>query len=309
MPAARPSCVVCGDVLDAENQLVLARGSRRAGHCSETCLGETLRKHRLARAVRRRRAAVGLSLVAVMIAGAWTWRRHRAPHPVSISYAWSGTGWEKSGPAGPVYFGPNWPPTDEDWTFAFARAGWVYPLPGPARRASAAHDRIFGGEPAGHAVCRKPGACGVTLGGQLWGEHVYAALDGVVDHAHGEGSDERGGGYVRIAHFGGMAFTQYFHLAAVPRGIVRGARVSAGEVIGLVGDTGIAGERTASGSPARAHLHFALSIRPRSDLPEIYWDPAPLMADWPLHVPPHGTVAGLVAATDAMETPRRHRAR
>ena len=31
------------------------------------------------------------------------------------------------------------------------------------------------------------------------------------------------------------------------------------------------------------------------------------MAGWPLHVPPHGTVAGLVAATNEMEIPRRHK--
>ena len=110
---------------------------------------------------------------------------------------------------------------------------------------------------------------------------------------------------MRIAHFGGMVFTQYFHLAAIPRGVRRGARVAAGDVIGLVGDTGVAGE--ASGS--RAHLHFALSIRPSNELPEAYWDPTPLMSAWPLHVPPHGTVAGLIAPVDDEDLLRRRRGR
>ena len=103
------------------------------------------------------------------------------------------------------------------------------------------------------------GACGVDLGGELWGEHVYAVQDGVVDRAHREGNEERGGIYVRLSHFGGMVFTQYFHLAAIPRLLSRGDRVKAGEVIGLLGDTGTGG--------GRRHLHFALSIRPRASCP------------------------------------------
>ena len=47
---------------------------------------------------------------------------------------------------------------------------------------------------------------------------------------------------------------------------------------------------------SRAHLHFAFSIRPSSEMAEIYWDPRPLMARWLLRVPPHGTVAGLARA-------------
>jgi len=124
----------------------------------------------------------------------------------------------------------------------------------------------------------------VDLGGELWGEHVYAAHDGVVERVQENGHDQRGGQYVRVAHFGGMVFTQYFHLAAVPRGIRRGARVVAGQVIGLVGDTGIESERR--------HLHFTLSIRPSKEFSEVYWDPTPFMTRWPLRLPPQGTVAG-----------------
>ena len=65
--------------------------------------------------------------------------------------------------------------------------------------------------------------------------------------------------------------------------------------------------RAAKNRRPHPHLHFALSIRPSAEWPETFWDPTPLMATWPLRVPPHGSVAGLVAATDTMEIPRRHR--
>jgi len=135
------------------------------------------------------------------------------------------------------------------------------------------------------AACRPSGHCGVDLGGDLWGEYVYAVADGVVDHVQREGADDPGGAYVRIAHFGGYVFTQYFHLAAIPLQLHRGSVVRAGDVIGLVGDTG-------SGRQKR-RLTFTLSVMPSREFSEIYWDPAPWMADWPLHVPVHGTVAGL----------------
>ena len=304
MAARRAGCVVCGDPLDAEDELVLVTGRRRLAHCSKACLRQTAGKLRLARTARRRRAAVTLSLLTLVLAGGWVVRRHRALTARSISLAWPETGWKKVAPAELVYFGPAWPPTDDDWMFAFERASWVYPLPGPARRPPAPDDRLFGGDTA--RFCRQPGTCGVALGGQLWGEHVYAVQDGVVDRAQADGNEERGGGTVRIAHFGGMVFTHYFHLAAIPRGVRRGARVAAGDVIGLVGDTGVGGEGAA---PPRAHLHFAFSIRPSSQFPEAYWDPRPLMDKWTLRVPPHGTVAGLAAPVDDEDVVRRRRGR
>ena len=300
-------CAVCGNTLDRAEQIVLAQGRRRAIHCSEECVLESVRRQRATAAKRRWIALASASVIGLALAGVVTVRRHRLPPRQSISYAWPEAP-DRPAPPEPVYFGPAWPPTDADWMFAFDRARWVYPLPGPARRAPDADERMFAvGTPrkSAEAVCRTAGTCGVTMGGELWGEHVYAVQEGVVDHAYAGSGDDTGGGYVRIAHFGGMVFTQYFHLAAIPRGIVRGAHVAAGEVIGLLGDTGVGGE----GPRPHAHLHFTLSILPRADLQETYWDPTPLMARWALRVPAHGTVAGLTAATDDMETPRRHRAR
>jgi hypothetical protein len=81
-------------------------------------------------------------------------------------------------------------------------------------------------------------------------------------------------------------FTQYFHLAAIPRGLERGSIVKAGDVIGLVGDTGV--------KESGPHLHFAMSIKPGKDWPERYIDPEPLIALWPLRVPVDGSEIGLV---------------
>jgi murein DD-endopeptidase MepM/ murein hydrolase activator NlpD len=99
-----------------------------------------------------------------------------------------------------------------------------------------------------------------------------------------------------------MVFTHYHHLAATARRVRRGARIGAGEVIGLLGDTGLReGERR--------HLHFALSVRPSSELAEAYWDPAPLMTAWRLRVPPNGTVAGLAPSEAPRNLARRRRGR
>jgi len=301
-------CMVCRNVVRADDQVVLAIGRRRAVHCSEQCVDETVRSQARVRRVWRWRAVAGASVVALLFAGVSTVRRHRKPLARAIAFPWLETGWKKPEASQPIYFGPAWPPTDDDWKFAFDRASWIYPLPGPVRRAPAASDRLLAPEPAKNRpgpFCRKPGICGVALGGQLWGEHVYAVQSGVVDYARATGSDEQGGGTVRIAHFGGMVFTHYFHLAAIPKGIARGARVAAGDVVGLVGDTGTAVE----GRGPRSHLHFALSIHPSVELPDVYWDPTPLMADWPLKVPPHGTVAGLTSTVSDDEAMRKRRVR
>ena len=301
---SRRLCFACRNAVDSDEQFVLARGRQRLAHCSQACVRKTLGKWRRARTRSRLHVIASATVAALLLVGGWTVWRHRAPQPRSIALSWVDVTWDKTALPEPTYYGPAWPPKDADWAFAFDRVRWAYPLPGPLRRAPAVDDRLFATDTHAHlTVCRTPGACGVALGGQLWGEHVYAAQDGVVERAVPGGADEHGGGYVRIAHLGGMVFTHYFHLAAIPRGVVRGARVSAGEVIGLVGDTGTGGEKPGP----HPHLHFALSIRPSAEWPETFWDPTPLMATWPLRVPPHGSVAGLVAATDTMEIPRRHR--
>jgi hypothetical protein len=284
------SCYYCGERVDADERHILVLGSIQRAHCSSACLHRTIRNERKARAVRRRRTSLaGLAVLVLAMGAGAAWRRFRAPKPEWISSAPSELPPdEKPTLTGPVYYGPAWPPSDEDWSFTFARTkdSWVYPLPGPNRRLPTDSDRVFraDGSKDWPPTCRQAGACGVELGGELWGEHVYAARDGIIERVQTHSGDDGGGLTVRISHFGGMAFTQYFHLAGTPRHIVRGARVRAGDVIGLLGDTGV--------KDGRRHLHFALSTKPSSAFAEVYWDPSPLMTGWPLHHPSQGTVAG-----------------
>src|SRR5262249_31926030 len=102
------------------------------------------------------------------------------------------------------------------------------------------------------------------------------------------GNEERGGSYVRLSHWGGMVYTQYFHLAAVARGVLPGVHIKAGDVIGLVGDTGV--------KDSRIVLHFTLSVRPSYEYPQVYRDLLPLMAKWRVQSEPQGSVIGLVSS-------------
>jgi peptidase M23-like protein len=282
-------CAVCGEIpYDGERRVVVV-GRQRISYCSQACLRIGVRKLQIARRNARLRqlvAVLSLALVAVgvgYVRHLWLHHRRRvvtaAPPPSAAP------------PAEPeeIAFGPHWPPTDEEWLEEFAHASWVYPLPGPARRRARASAELVTGEPKGQARCRSDGRCGVDVGGELWGEHVYAAHDGIVERV-GRDPGAPGGIYVRIASWGGAVLTQYFHLAAVPIRLAAGTRVNAGDVIGLVGDTGA--------THARAHLRFALSVRPAKALPEVYWDPEPLMMGWPLRTPGRGSVAG-VTSVDA----------
>jgi len=292
-------CVVCARVEPDVEWFVLLQGRRGRLHCSSICLADSVEQQRRARAARSRRRWAAVLSLGLLAAGAVVVRSHIAPPPE----------WLCGGPAeplketpapGPIPFGPAWPPTDDEWKALFQTAHWIYPLPGPVRRTFTPDGKILG--PAATAsrgaLCRSDGHCGVDLGGELWGEHIYAAQDGVVDRVQGFGHEEHGGQYVRLAHFGGMVFTEYFHLAAIPRGIARGAHVKAGELIGLLGDTGT--------EDGRRHLCFALSVRPSPDFPEVFWDPSPWMGRWPMRVPPNGTVAGFMSTGKLGDMPKRH---
>ena len=79
------------------------------------------------------------------------------------------------------------------------------------------------------------------------GTPVHAAADGVVIGAAPNG---RYGNWIRIDHAGKLA-TVYGHLSAFAPGIAPGTKVSRGELIGFVGNTG------RSTAP---HLHFELLI-------------------------------------------------
>jgi Peptidase family M23 len=176
----------------------------------------------------------------------------------------------------PAMFGPHWPPTDRDWMAEISSDAWLHPLDGPSRRMPISDSRVFGAERQGDrpGECNN-GHCGVDLSGP-WGERVHAVHDGVVDRVQRGPNEEHGGLYVRIAHKDGTIFSQYFHLAAIPRGLEPGVRVKVGDVVGLLGDTGV--------KHSTAHLHFTLSVRPSAQSIEKFMDPEPLIALWPLRI-------------------------
>jgi peptidase M23-like protein len=190
-------------------------------------------------------------------------------------------------PPPPPKYGPPWPPTDAEVVTELAQDAWFHPLSGPDRRMPISDGRVFGAERPGERPAEwRSGHCGVDIGGEQWGESVMVAHDGVIDRVVRGPNEEHGGLYVRVAHRNGTVFTQYFHLAAIPRKLVPGMPVRAGDVIGLLGDTGV--------KESKPHLHFTVSVKPSAELPERYIDPEPLIALWPIRMGT-GHVVGIVA--------------
>jgi murein DD-endopeptidase MepM/ murein hydrolase activator NlpD len=282
------TCGACGLALSATRFVQVDDGSIFV-LCSAACFRDVARESRRARwaALRRRvlQATVVLSLVGAFVAphgGPPGRRRLAAPAPAPAAPPPP-----RAPPLPPGWYGPAWPPTETDFLASLGQDAWIHPLSGPVRRMPRADSRVFGASRPGErpAECRN-GHCGVDLGGEIWGEQVHAVHDGVVDFVQRSANPDRGGEFVRLAHREGTVFTQYFHLAAIPRGLERGAHVKSGDVIGLLGDTGV--------KESAPHLHFAISVRPWKDGPERYLDPEPLIALWPVRVPIEGSETGLV---------------
>ena len=283
-------CGSCGASVGGKRYLLMEAGAFR-DFCSEQCVRAAQSVGRKRRWKARRRAMKVL-MIGVAVAGAClaphqgTFEQRRSPAARATAVQ-SSTSEAKAMlvPAG--WFGPEWPPTETSLLAALGRDAWIHPLAGPVRRMPRSDSRVFGANrPGNRAVECRNGHCGVDLGGEIWGEHVRAVHDGVVEYVQRGANAQHGGEFVRIAHRGGSVITQYFHLAAIPRRIERGTIVKSGDVVGLVGDTGV------KDSPP--HLHFSISIRPSPDRPEKYMDPEPLIALWPLRVPINGGESGLV---------------
>jgi murein DD-endopeptidase MepM/ murein hydrolase activator NlpD len=173
-----------------------------------------------------------------------------------------------------------------------ARDAWIHPLAGPTRRMPVSHAQTFGAarDRAPPPECLS-GHCGVDLwSADIWGEPVLAVHEGSVAWVHRGPNEDNGGVFVKLSHRGGTLFSWYFHLAAVPRWVRPGAKVKVGQVIGLVGDTGV--KRSAP------HLHFAMTVKRRDGERERYIDPEPLLAIWPLWLREPGSPIGRLA-TDA----------
>src|SRR5438105_2838274 len=211
--------------------------------CSRGCFRAAARAARRALWAARRRSARRLFMGVVLAGGLLTAHQGPAHQPSRHDLRRSALAAAKdTGPPAPPpgWFGPEWPPTETSLLAALGHDIWVHPLAGPVRRMPRADSRVFGAvRPGNRPVECRNGHCGVDLGGEIWGEHIHAVHDGIVDYIQRGANPDRGGRFVRLSHRNGTLFTQYFHLAAIPRGLQRGMFVKAGDVIGLLGDSGV----------------------------------------------------------------------
>jgi murein DD-endopeptidase MepM/ murein hydrolase activator NlpD len=144
----------------------------------------------------------------------------------------------------------------------------------------------------------RPGAPDAQLDvGRVWGEPIHAVHDGVIEWVDRGPNDERGGIFVKIAHRDGTLFSWYFHLAAVPRWVHRGVKVSAGQVIGCSEH----GRQAIGTAP-----HFSLSVKSSKTTHERYLDPEPLIAIWPLWIPGDPERRGRLSITTEPGMPVRN---
>ncbi len=276
--AIEPRCPACGKALDPlRARAVTIVHQKVVAFCSDACK-ELGAAPRVAEPVLRRRKSSGWRVAAgasavVVVAGLLLGARIRfdgrtatAALPTAVI--------EPPPPAPepepePTY-GPDPPPAD----FFVEGERWYHPLAGPVRRLPARPTSRFGAERDHDSPesCRQ-GHCGVDIG-ELKGEPVLAAHDGVVERVVREENDLHGGRYVRLLHNGGRVITQYFHLDTVMPELKPGVHVRAGEVIGTLGDTGV--------HHSAPHLHFTVSTKASESASEVYIDPEPLLTLWPL---------------------------
>jgi hypothetical protein len=292
-------CARCGESVDVRGRHLAIEGRSVRVYCSERCATQPALPADVPvapppswwplRHVARMAATLPLLI--------FTSGPHPAPRtvPAPLPLAIAGVAPAAALPE-PERFGPAWPPTEQEWRSEIAHDAWVHPLDGPMRRMPVRDGRVFGAERPGDrpGECRG-GHCGVDLGGETWGEPIHAAHDGVVDRVQRGPNEDHGGLYVRLAHHNGTIFTQYFHLAAIPKWLQPGVHVKLGDVIGLLGDTGV--------KHSTAHLHFTVSVRPAALLPEQYIDPEPLIALWPMRMPLSGGAGSMVTASAAPGVP------
>jgi murein DD-endopeptidase MepM/ murein hydrolase activator NlpD len=103
---------------------------------------------------------------------------------------------------------------------------------------------------------------GVDIGASL-GQEIYAVEDGVLYRSFSSSTSGIGWGLLSDTD----TKYRYYHLDAIAEGLAVGDRVTEGQVIGFVGDTGNA-------SSGGWHLHF--EVRPGPEPHRITVDPVPL---------------------------------
>ena len=209
-------CATCEADLDG-GRAVQVYASAFYAFCSERCFAAALAKQKKQRWAARRRAAKVLVLAGVVVGALLATPNPRSTQPTA-SLRPVQTAAASGPPALPEgWFGPDWPPTETSLLAALGHDAWLHPLAGPIRRMPRSDSRVFGaGRPGNRAVECRNGHCGVDLGGEIWGEHIHAVHDGVVDFVQRGANPKHGGRFVRISHRNGTVFTWYFHLAADP---------------------------------------------------------------------------------------------
>jgi len=90
-------------------------------------------------------------------------------------------------------------------------------------------------------------------------DEIFTVADGIVRHVSSEPGLSSYGRYVVVEHVDAQlpVMTMYAHLASIAPGIKRGARVTMGDTLGVMG-------RSAGSSAlpkSRAHLHFEIGLR------------------------------------------------
>ncbi len=86
---------------------------------------------------------------------------------------------------------------------------------------------------------------------------IHVIADGTVAHINRQPGNSNYGNYVVITHFDplGQVYTLYAHLAAVAPDLQTGQQITAGTVLGLMGNT-----PTTIIPAARSHLHFEVGL-------------------------------------------------
>jgi hypothetical protein len=173
--------------------------------------------------------------------------------------------------AAPRFYGP-WREGEAPYPPEPVRVRWFHPLADLTRTLPAFESRRFGAErPQPRPWECELGHCGVDLAAAQ-GAPVVAVADGVVERVeHDANAGGRAGRYVRVAHLDGSIVTRYIHLDRIVKDLHPGRHVSAGELLGTVGRTGVV-----ENFP---HLHFGLSRR-APDGSERYLDPEPFLRLW-----------------------------
>jgi murein DD-endopeptidase MepM/ murein hydrolase activator NlpD len=147
---------------------------------------------------------------------------------------------------------------------------WTHPLVGPFREMPPNETTRFGAyrsrEVYKHKYCGS-GHCGVDLGNKV-GLPIVAAREGVLERVV-RAPTEVEGKWLKILHPGGL-HTYYMHLDEVSPELVQGGSVSAGQMIGILGTTGI--------KRSEPHLHFMISFDAANGK-ELFVDPEPLVRE------------------------------